>query len=87
MEINHEVGLFDKVIVRDNEDGAFLICKVIGFDNFGGKSRVNLPIVEDEAGRSFVCAGIVVKYSDELVIWLNTMTPKEQWKALSHRES
>jgi len=72
-----------RVIVRSNEDEPLLIGKIVGFDDFGGKSASSFPIVEHEGdGTHYVVMGIVRLWSKETEEFLQQFTPQEQWDLL-----
>lgn len=84
-EIVLEIGM--RVLNRSNEPDDLMICKIIGFEDFGGKVHGGggaFPIIVDEKdSKEYVTMGIVIPYSDELYNKLIKMKSIEQYNYLS----
>ena len=70
-----------KVICRSNEVEPLLIGIVVGFQE---ATNDCLPIVSElESKKKYVVWGIVRPYNEDLLRYLNTLTPAQQWKYLA----
>lgn len=80
--------LKDKVIVRGNEPDPTWTGIIIKFETWDKEHQTPIPIVKDYfTGKEFICFGILVPYSDEMLLKLNSMPPIEQWNYLAKPHS
>jgi hypothetical protein len=68
-----------KVLCRSNESEPLWAGELIGWEHTHSSY---LPMVKNAQGEIFVCMGIVLPYSDEMLEVLSKKTPKEQYKFL-----
>lgn len=65
-----------RVLVRSNEDEPLVIGNCVDFTTIG---NLEFPIVEKSDGTKIMPFGFVVPFSEEVLIELAQLTPKEQW--------
>lgn len=75
-----------KVIVRCNDwHEDLMVGVVISYETLGGKIlSPGMPKIKSDAdGKEYLCGGCIEVYTAELENKLRTLSPKEQWNALS----
>lgn len=81
MKFNRNPVVGKRAIMRNSELSEPLRIGPLEYRMAG--EQCILVLFDERTERSFCYCGVMVEHTPELEAWLNTLTPREQWDALT----
>lgn len=70
-----------RVIAISNDPRPPMMATIIGFDDMGKPESTRLPLIRTGDDQDFICMGILLPYSEEMLALVNALPPGRAWWA------